>query len=127
MKSLIFLFIGFKVFFLTGCSYFYIVLLTNSTTERVSLWVKPTPFFRISEKVQLQGTSSDGFNIYTLNPHDTIRVGEIEDVEKDIPFEALKIVRSKDTLSASNPKEIKKLYDKTFWGGYRTPYNITIQ
>jgi hypothetical protein len=89
--------------------------------------VKPTPFFRISEKVQLQGTSSDGFSIYTLNPHDTIRVGEIEDVEKDIPFEALKIVRSKDTLSASNPKEIKKLYDKTFWGGYRTPYNITIQ
>lgn len=86
----------------------------------------PTMNFR-TEKIKSQ-TTSDGFDIYELGPKEQIKVGSaIAEIDNDMPFEIIKIVQKKDTIMADNLEEIKNLFDKKFFGGLKTPYNITIK
>lgn len=69
----------------------------------------------------------DGFDIYELAPNEKINVGSsIAEIDNDIPFEQIKIVRKGDTIKASNLEEIKFLFDKKKFGRLKTPYNISI-
>jgi hypothetical protein len=123
-KLVLALFIG---LFMTSCDPTYSISVTNSTTDTVSIVIKPTIHFR-TEKDKISKTS-DGLDIYKLNPNEKIYVGSaIAEIDNDMPFQEFKIYKGATiTVSASNLKDIKNLFDKTVFGGLKTPYNLTIK
>lgn len=111
---------------LTGCDPYYSITVTNNTGDTAQILVKETINFR-TEKQKSQ-TTTDGFDVYELAPSEQIQVGSaIAEIDNDIPFEQIKIVRNKDTITADNLETIKNLFDKKTFGGLKTPYNISIK
>lgn len=111
---------------MTGCDPYYAITVTNKTKGTARILVKETISFR-TEKQKIQSTS-DGFDIYELAPNEQIEVGSaIAEIDNDLPFEEIKIIRSGDTITADNVEAIKNLFDKKIFGGLKTPYNITIK
>lgn len=112
--------------FLIGCDPYHSITVTNVTADTVSIFVKPTIHFRTDNAKSL--TTSDGFDIYKLSPNEQMHVGSaIAEIDNDIPFEFVKIVSSRDTVTASALDDIKNLFDKKTSGGLKTPYNLTIK
>jgi hypothetical protein len=110
----------------TGCDPYYSITVTNRTTDTAKILVKETINFR-TEKQKTQ-TTNDGFDVYILEPNEQIKVGSaIAEIDNDIPFEEIKIVRNRDTVTANNLEAIKNLFDKKAFGGMKTPYNISIR
>ncbi len=113
--------------FMTSCDPTYSISVTNSTTDTVSIAIKPTIHFRTEKNKTL--TTYDGFDTYKLNPNEKMEVGEaIAGIDDDIPFKEFKIYkRAIITVSVSNLKDIKNLFDKTEFLKLKTPYNLTIK
>jgi hypothetical protein len=125
-KRLIILTFGFLTVLLTGCDPYYSVTVTNETQDTARILVKETINFR-TEKQKIQ-TTADGFDIYELAPNEQMKVGSaIAEIDNDIPFEEIRIVRNGDTITAGNLEGIKNLFDKKTFGGLKTPYNISIK
>jgi len=117
---------GFLIIFLTSCDPYYSITVTNETRDTAKILVKETISFR-TEK-QKTRTTADGFDLYKLAPNEQINVGSvIAEIDNDIPFEEIKIIRNGDTTTADNLETIKKLFDKKTFGGLKTPYNISIK
>lgn len=105
---------------------YYSIIVTNETRDTAKKLVKETISFR-TEKQIIQ-TTADGFDIYELAPNEQIKVGSaIAEIDNDIPFEEIKIVRNEDTIAADNLEAIKNLFDKKTFGRLKTPYNISIK
>jgi hypothetical protein len=120
-----FLTIGILTLTLMGCDPYCSITITNNKSDTVKIFVKETINF--STEKQKSHTMPDGFDIYELAPNEKIKVGSaIAEIDNDIPFEQIKIVRNNDTITASNLEEIKILFDKKTFGGLKTPYNISI-
>jgi hypothetical protein len=108
------------------CDRYYSITVTNETTDTAKILVKETIKFR-TEKQKTQ-TTNDGFDVYVLAPNEQIKVGSaIAEIDNEIPFEEIKIVRNRDTVTANNLEAIKNLFDKKAFGGMKTPYNISIK
>jgi hypothetical protein len=117
---------AFTVISLSSCDPTYPISVSNSSNEPVTILAKTNAPFRTEKKKT--GTTKDGFDIYQLNPHESIEVGmAIAEIDNDIPFSAIKIVQSGDTVSASTAKEIKQLFDSKRSGKLETPYVISIK
>ena len=111
---------------LTSCDPYYSITVTNKTSDTAKILVKQTIHFRTEKQDSLATT--DGFDVYELAPSEQIQVGSaIAEIDNDIPFEQIKIVRNKDTITANNLETIKILFDKKTLGGLKTPYNISIK
>ena len=111
---------------LTGCDPYYSISVTNKTTDTVTIQVKPTINFR-TEKSKTS-TTSDGYDVYKLTPTEIVQVGSaIAEIDNDISFNAVRIIKRNDTISASNLDDIKNLFDKKTFGGLQTPYNLSIK
>ena len=111
---------------LTSCDPFYSITVTNDTSDTAQILVKETINFRTKKQKLL--TTIDGFDVYELAPNEKIEVGSaIAEIDNDIPFEQIKIVRNRDTVTANNLETIKKLFDKKTFGGLKAPYNISIK
>ncbi|GAB5554447.1 MAG: hypothetical protein Sapg2KO_40380 [Saprospiraceae bacterium] len=111
---------------LSSCDPYYSITVTNETTETAKILVKETINFRTDKHKTL--TTDDGFDVYELAPNENVKVGSaIAEIDNDVPFEAIKIVRYNDTISANTLEEIKDLFDKKTFGGLKTPYNLTIK
>ncbi|TCC90607.1 hypothetical protein EZ428_15185 [Pedobacter frigiditerrae] len=111
---------------LTGCDPYYSITITNKTSDTAQILVKETINFRTEKQKSL--TTTDGFDVYKLAPSEQMQVGSaISEIDNDIPFEQIKIVRNKDTVTANNLEKIKSLFDKKIFGGLQTPYNISIK
>ncbi len=125
-KIVITLTFGFLTILLTSCDPYYSITVTNETRDTTKILVKETISFR-TEK-QKTGTTANGFDIYQLAPNEQIKVGSaIAEIDNDIPFEEIKIIKNGDTITADNLEAIKKLFDKKTFGGLKTPYNISIK
>lgn len=112
--------------FLTGCDPYYSISVTNTTIDTVIIQVKPTINFRI-EKIKTSKTT-DGYDVFKLSPAESVQVGSaIAEIDNDIPFNVIKIIKRNDTISASNLEDIKNLFDKKTFGGLQTPYNLSIK
>lgn len=125
-NRLIILTFGFLTILLTSCDPYYSITVTNETKYTAQIFVKETINFRTKrQKIQ---TTADGFDMYELASNEQMEVGSvIAEIENDIPFEEIKIVKNGDTITASNLDEIKNLFDKKTFGGLKKPYNITIK
>ncbi|WKW46892.1 hypothetical protein P3875_02225 [Myroides sp. JBRI-B21084] len=111
---------------LTGCDPYYSITVTNITSDTAQILVKETINFRTEKQKSL--TTTDGFDVYELAPNEQIKVGSaIAEIDNDIPFDQIKIVTRKDTLTANSIETIKNLFDKKTFGGLKTPYNISIR
>jgi len=111
---------------LAGCDPYYSITVTNDTSDTAQILVKETINFRTEKQKSL--TTIDGFDVYELAPNEKIQVGSaIAEIDNDIPFEQIKIVRNRDTVTANNLETIKNLFDKKTFGGLKTPYNISIK
>ena len=111
---------------LVGCDPYYSITVTNDTSDTAQILVKETVSFRTEKLRSL--TTTDGFDVYELAPRKQIRVGSaIAEIDNDIPFEQIKIIRNRDTITANNLETIKNLFDKKTFGGLKTPYNISIK
>ncbi|MFN3194538.1 MAG: hypothetical protein ACE364_01135 [Chlorobiota bacterium] len=109
-----------------SCDPFYSITVTNKTTETAKILVKESNNFS-TDKHKTQ-TTDDGFDVYELSPNENMGVGSaIAEIDDEIPFEAIKIIRYNDTISANTPDEIKNLFDKKTSGELITPYNLTIK
>ena len=125
-KQLFFLTFGLSIILFTGCDPYYPISITNKTNENIQLLVKENFKFRTVKQKQL--STPDGFDIYQLGPNERMNVGSaVAEIDNDLPFGAIKIIRNKDTISASNIEGIKNLFDKNVIGGLKTPYNISIK
>ncbi|WP_185155876.1 hypothetical protein, partial [Fulvivirga kasyanovii] len=94
--------------------------------EMTTILVKKNLHF-ITEKQKVLSTN-DGFDVYELAAKEGMQVGAaIGGLDNDIPFEAIMIINKKDTISASDPESIKRLFDQGPLGRFQTPYNITIR
>ena len=123
LKILVF---GLMAVMLAGCDPYYSITVTNETSDTAKILVKKTINFR-TEK-QKTHTTFDGFDIYQLAPNEQVEVGAaIAEIDNDMPFEEIKIVSNRDTITAKNLEAIKNLFDKKTFGGMKTPYNITIR
>ena len=111
---------------MTGCDPYYSITITNDTSDTAQILVKETVNFR-TEKQKLL-TTIDGFDVYEVAPNEKIKVGSaIAEIDNDIPFEQINIVRNRDTVIANNLVTIKNLFDKKTFGVLKTPYNISIK
>lgn len=125
-QTVIILTFGLLTALLTGCDPYYSITVTNNTSETAQILVKETINFRTDKQKSL--TTMDGFDVYELAPNEQIKVGSaIAEIDNDIPFEQLKIIRNRDTITANNLETIKNLFDKKTFGGLKTPYNISIK
>jgi len=125
-KQIIMLVLGFLTALLASCDPYYPITVTNKTADTATILVKETVNFRTDKQKLL--TTPDGFNVYKLSPMEQVKVGSaIAEIDNDIPFDVIKIIRNKDTISANTIEGIKKLFDKKFFGGLQTPYNISIK
>lgn len=125
-QTVIILTFGLLTALLTGCDPYYSITVTNNTSETAQILVKETIHFRTEKQKSL--TTIDGFEVYELAPNEQMQVGSaIAEIDNDIPFEQIKIVRNRDTVAANNIVTIKELFDKKTFGGLKTPYNISIK
>ncbi len=109
-----------------GCDRYTAIAISNKTAEKVRVLVKTTSNFQ-TEKQKVE-TTTDGFDIYELTPNEYMQVGiAIAEIDDDLPFTSIKIVRAGDTVSANNVNEIKALFDKSKVGGLKKPYNLVIE
>lgn len=117
---------GFITLLLTSCDPAYPINLSNDSNESIIVLVKVnSPFQTEKEKV---GITKNGFYIYQFNAHESAQVGmAIAEIDNDIPFSELKIVRSgNDTVSVSTMKEIMQLFDRKRNGKLRIPYVLRL-
>jgi hypothetical protein len=111
---------------LTSCDPVYPITITNDTTDTIKFEVKEN--YRFNSEQLPQSKTKDGFTIYQILPKDTMEIGSaIAEIDNDMPIEEIRIFKPKDTISANNLIDIKKLFDKKFFGGLKTPYNLTIK
>ena len=67
-------------------------------------------------------------DVYQLNANESIQVGmAIGGIDNDIPFDAIKIVKSKDTVSAIGLEDVKRLFEHKMSGNLKKPYVISIK
>jgi hypothetical protein len=112
--------------FFTSCDPVYPITITNSTTDTMYLEVKQN--YRFSSEQLPQAENKGGFCVYQVLPKDTLEIGSaIAEIDNDMPIDAIRIFKRKDTVSANNLASIKELFDKKLLGGLRTPYNLTIK
>ena len=117
---------GFCILLLAACDPYYRITVTNKTSDTVKLLVKETIHFNTDK--QKTGDTANGLDIYELAPAERMHAGHaIAEIDNDLPFDTLKIVRNTDTLVANNAAEIKGLFDKKRIGGLKKPYNISIK
>lgn len=110
---------------LSSCDPTYPIIISNSTNESVVILTKTNSHFH-TEK-EKTGVTSDGFEIYQLNANESMQVGiAIAEIDDDIPFDAIKIVRMKDTISAFSQEAIKGLFDKNIFGKLKKPYHVSV-
>ncbi|WP_196889430.1 hypothetical protein [Aureivirga sp. CE67] len=114
------------ILLLSSCDPYYSITVTNKTTETVKILVKQNNRFRTEKQKTL--TTVDGFDVYELAPNENIKVGNaIGEIDNDIPFDTLKIIRYNDTITANTLEEIIDLFDKKTFGGLKKPYNLRIK
>lgn len=125
-NRMIILTFGFLTILLTSCDPFYPITVSNETKYTAQILVKETINFR-TDKKKIQ-TTADGFDVYELASHEQIVVGfAIAEIDNDISFEEIKLVKNGDTIVAGNLDEIKNLFDKKTFGGLKKPYHIRIK
>lgn len=111
---------------LSSCDPTYPILISNTTKEPVVVLVKTNSHFH-TEK-EKTGVTSDGFEIYPLNADESIQVGvTIAEIDDDLPFDAIKIVKDRDTISAFSKEAVKELFDKNVFGKLKKPYDVSIE
>ncbi len=117
---------AFCILLLAACDPYYRITVANKTSDTVKLLVKETIHFNTDK--QKAGITVNGLDVYKLAPAEWMRVRyAIAEIDNDLPFDTLKIVRNTDTLAANNAAEIKGLFDKKRIGGLKKPYNISIK
>ena len=111
---------------LQSCDPYYSIAITNTTDKEVNVYVVRTIKFHPDKQMELK--DSEGFEVYKLNPAEEFRVGNaLAGIDDELPFSKIKIITERDTILADNPDAIKKLFDKKFFGGLKTPYNISVK
>jgi hypothetical protein len=126
MTGRMFLPLSLLLILLTGCDPTYPIIVSNDSNEPVTILAKTQYPFRTEKKKT--ATTQDGFDVYQFQAHESVRVGmAIAEIDNDIPFLAIKIVRSGDTVSAATVEEIKGLFDRKRSGKLKTPYFISIK
>lgn len=111
---------------LSSCDPTYPIIISNSTNESVIVLAKTNSHFH-TEK-EKTGVTSDGFEIYQLNANESMQVGiAIAEIDDDMPFDAIKIVKDKDTISAFTRETIKELFDKNVLGKLKKPYHVSVE
>jgi hypothetical protein len=112
--------------FFTSCVPFYPITITNSTTDTIYLEAKEN--YRFGSEQLPQNKNKDGFSVYRVLPKGTLKIGSaIAEIDNDMPIDAIKIIKPKDTVSANKLADIKNLFDKKLFGGLKTPYNLAIK
>ncbi|MGY4536070.1 hypothetical protein ACVW0P_000464 [Mucilaginibacter sp. UYNi724] len=108
-----------------GRSRFTPISVTNTTSDTLDILLKENFKFR-SEKEKVS-TTSDGFNIYKLAPHEVFFIGSvINGLDNKIPFSQIKVVCKGDTI-IDNQGNANILFDKNLFGSLEIPYNISIK
>ena len=111
---------------LASCDPTYPITISNSTHESVVILVKTNSHFH-TEK-EKTGVTQAGLDVYQLNANESIQVGmAIGGIDNDIPFDAIKIVKSKDTVSAIGLEDVKRLFERKLSGNLKKPYVISIK
>lgn len=111
---------------LTSCDPYYKISVTNTTNDTATILIKETIHFRTDKKKIV--TTTEGYDVYKLEPKERVEVGSsIAEIDNDIPFEVIIIVKNRDTILADNLEDIKNLFDRKTFGGLKTPYNISIK
>lgn len=116
----------FSALLFSACDPYYRITVANKTSDTVKLLVKENIHFNTDKSIS--GVTANRLDVYELAPAEWMRVGyAIAEIDNDLPFDTLKIVRNADTLTADNAAEIKRLFDKRIIGGLKKPYNISIK
>jgi hypothetical protein len=101
------------------------ISITNSTGDTIIVQLNENINF--STDKEKSSTTSDGLSIYKLLPLESFNIGHaINELDNDIPFSEIRVICKNDTLF-TNSGNAKTLFDKTIFGGIKSPYNISIK
>lgn len=120
------LIIGLVTLLLSACDPYCSITITNDSSETAQILVKENIHFRTIKQKSL--STADGYNLYILLPNERIKVGAaIAEIDDDLPFNEISIIKNQDTLSAKNLESIKRLFDRITLNRLKKPYNISIK
>jgi hypothetical protein len=117
---------------LTSCDPTYPISITNNRLDTVTVITETTIHFSFVNKSvdfeELGGTYDHTVIKFKMAPGTLIQCGSaIAGIQDEMPFTKFKVYSSKDSIVANSQDEILNLFEKTFWGSLKTPYNLEIK
>jgi hypothetical protein len=119
-------------FAISSCDPTYPISILNSKSDTVTIVTETTVNFYSNDELinyQVIGGPYDHQVVqFQLPPGNSVTCGmAIAGIEDEMPFTKFKAYDHKDSVTANSQEEILNLFDKTFWGSVKTPYQLTIK
>jgi len=118
--------------FSTSCDPTYPILITNASTDSVTVVTETTIYFHSPDNLTgykgLGGPYDNKIIKFKMAPSSSIECGmTIGGIENEMPFTIFKVYTDKDSVVADSQDKILDLFEKTFLGNLKTPYQLTIK
>lgn len=132
MKKLGFCILILESFLMTACDRTVPVEIKNETKDTITIKAIANYCYDNSNSlVDYKESYNDDntMNIhFRLPPKVTVTCGmAIMGIEKDLPFDKLKVYMKNDSIIANTRKEVLNLFEKRRSGNYTIPYQIVIK
>ena len=108
------------------------IAISNSRLDTVTVVAETTVNFHtedsLTDSKELGGTYDHRIVKFKMAPRTTIECGmAIAGIADEMPFTTFEVITKSDTLVASTQDKILSLFDQTFFGHLKTPYQLTIK
>lgn len=117
---------------LTSCDPTYPIVIYNNKADTVTVVTETTIHFRTDDQLigyeDLGGTYDHNIIKFEMAPKTRIECGmAIAEIQDEMPFTKFRIYSNKDSIVANTQDQILNLFEKTFWGNLKKPYQLTVK